>query len=165
MRLVWLRIPILLSLLMFPGLLPARAATEAAPEVSTASYSSSLWPMIMVRPVPVPPAQQERPRLLDDALYASIAGYRTFDYLSTRYALARGAREVVLPQWVVNNRGTFIAFEALATTSEVSGSVWLIRHRHRRLARAVNMFSVGVGVNTVIHNYDQALWSPVTAGQ
>jgi hypothetical protein len=110
-----------------------------------------------------PPAQQERPKLLDDALYASIAGYRTFDYLSTRYALARGAREVVLPQWVVGNRGTFIAFEGLATVSEVSSSVWLIRHRHRRLARTVNMFSVGLGVNTVVHNYDQALWSPVTA--
>jgi hypothetical protein len=165
MRLTWLRIPVLLSVLMFPGLLPARAATEMAPEVNTASYSSSLRPMITVRPLPAPPAQQERPKLLDDALYASIAGYRTFDYLSTRYALARGAREVVLPQWVVGNRGTFIAFEGLATASEVGSSVWLIQHRHRRLARAVNMFSVGLGVNTVVHNYDQALWSPVTAGR
>jgi hypothetical protein len=165
MRLARLRIPVLLSFLMFPGLLPARASTEAAPEVNTSSYSSSLRPMIMVRPKPAPPGQQERPQLLDDALYASIAGYRAFDYLSTRYAMARGAREVVLPQWVVSNRGTFIAFEGLATVSEVSGSVWLIRHRHRRLARAMNVFSVGVGVNTVIHNYDQALWSPVTGGR
>jgi hypothetical protein len=91
MRLTWLRIPVLLSVLMFPGLLPARAATEMAPEVNTASYSSSLRPMITVRPLPAPPAQQERPKLLDDALYASIAGYRTFDYLSTRYALARAS--------------------------------------------------------------------------
>ena len=165
MRLAWLRIPVLLSVLMIPGLLPVRAATEAAPEVSTSSYSSSLRPMILVRPATAPSARQEKPGLLDDALYASIAGYRTFDYLSTRYAMARGAREVVLPQWVVSNHGTFIAFEGLATASEVGGSVWLIRHRHRRLARAMNMFSVGVGVNTVIHNYDQALWSPVTEGR
>jgi hypothetical protein len=164
MRLAWLRFPVLLSVLI-PGLLPAHAAMEAGPEVSTAYYSSSLWPMIKVHPVPASPAQQERPELLDDALYASIAGYRAFDYLSTRYALDRGAREVILPQWVVDHRGTFIAFEGLATASEVGGSVWLIRHRHRRLARAMNMFSVGVGVNTVIHNYDQALWSPIAAGR
>jgi hypothetical protein len=165
MRQAWLRISLLLSLLMVPGLRPAHAATEAGPEVNKASYSSSLWPMIMVRPVPAPPARQERPQLVDDALYASIAGYRTFDYLSTRYALARGAREVMLPQWVVDHRGTFIAFEGLATATEMSGSVWLIRHRHRRLARAMNVFSVGVGVNTVIHNYHQALWSPGTSGR
>lgn len=88
--------------------------------------------MIMVRPMPTPAAQQEKPELLDDALYASIADYRAFDYLSTRYAIQRGAREVVLPQWVVSNRGAFIAFEGIATATEVSGSVWLIRHRHRR---------------------------------
>jgi hypothetical protein len=121
--------------------------------------------MLMVRPAPAPRAQQERPELLDDALYASVAGYRTFDYLSTRYALSRGAREVVLPQWVVSSRGTFIAFEGLATASEVSGSVWLIRHRHRRLARVMNVFSIGMGVGTVAHNYDQALWSQVTVAR
>jgi hypothetical protein len=164
MRLTWLRTPLLLSLLISRGLLPTELAGETAPEVHTASYTSSLWPMIMVRPAPTPAAQQERPGLLDDALCASIAGYRAFDYLSTRYAIQRGAREVVLPQWVVSNRGAFIAFEGLATATEVSGSVWLIRHRHRRLARAANLFSVGLGVNTVVHNYDQALWSPVTAG-
>jgi hypothetical protein len=94
---------------------------------------------------------------LDGALYASIATYRTLDYFSTRRALAGGAREVVLPQWVVNNRGTFIAFEGLATASEVGGSVWLIRHGHRRMARAVNVMSIGLGVQAVVNNYTEPL--------
>jgi hypothetical protein len=101
--------------------------------------------------------EQGKPHLLDGALYASIAGYRTLDYLSTRRALAGGAREVVLPQWVVNNQGTFIAFEGLATVSEVSGSIWLIRHGHRRMARAMNAVSIGLGVQAVVNNYTEPL--------
>jgi hypothetical protein len=101
--------------------------------------------------------QQGRPHLLDGALYASIATYRTLDYFSTRRALAGGAREVVLPQWVVNNRGTFIAFEGLATASEVGGSVWLIRHGHRRIARATNLMSIGLGTQAVVNNYTEPL--------
>jgi hypothetical protein len=111
--------------------------------------------VIAVAPVRVTLPQQERPHLLDDALYASIAGYRALDYLSTRRALAGGAHEVVLPQWVVANRGTFIAFEGLATASEVGGSVWLIRHGHRRMARAVNAVSIGLGAQAVVHNYTE----------
>jgi hypothetical protein len=101
--------------------------------------------------------EQGKPHLLDGALYASIAGYRTLDYLSTRRALAGGAREVVLPQWVVKNQGTFIAFESLATVSEISGSIWLIRHGHRRMARAVNIMSIGLGVQAVVNNYTEPL--------
>jgi hypothetical protein len=101
--------------------------------------------------------KQGSPHLLDLGLYTSIAGYRTLDYLSTRRALAGGAREVELPQWVVDNRGAFIAFEGLATATEVGSAVWLIRHGHRRIARAANAVSVGLGVQTVIHNYTEPL--------
>lgn len=131
------------------------ASAESASEASNLPYSSSLQPIISAARVRVALPEQQRPHLLDDGLYASIAGYRTFDYLSTRRALAGGAREVVLPQWVVNNRGTFIAFEGLATASEVGGSVWLIRHGHRRMARAMNAVSIGLGVQTVVHNYTE----------
>jgi hypothetical protein len=103
--------------------------------------------------------EQGRPHLLDDALYASLAGYRTLDYFSTRRALAGGAHEVILPQWVVDNRSTFIAFEGLATASEIGGSVWLIRHGHRRMARTMNAVSIGLGVQAVVHNYTEPLIS------
>ncbi len=101
--------------------------------------------------------EQGKPHLLDGVFYASIAGYRTLDYFSTRRALAGGAHEVVLPQWVVNNQGTFIAFEGLATVSEVSGSIWLIRHGHRRVARAMNVVSIGLGTQAVVNNYTEPL--------
>jgi hypothetical protein len=135
------------------------ASGEAGPSAPTPAYSSSLRPVIAAAPMRISLPEQGRPHLLDDALYASIAGYRTLDYLSTRRALAGGAHEVILPQWVVNNSGTFIAFEGLATASEVGGSVWLIRHGHRRMARAMNIVSVGLGAQTVAHNYTVPLIS------
>ena len=137
------------------------ASAESAPADSNLPYSSSLHPVIAVAPARIALPQQQRPHLLDDALYAWIAGYRAFDYLSTRRALAGGAREVVLPQWVVANRSTFIAFEGLATAGEVSGSMWLIRHGHRRMARTVNTVSIGLGVRTVVHNYTEPFVVPL----
>jgi hypothetical protein len=135
----------------------ASASAESAEVAPVLAYSSSLRPIIAAAPIRISLPEQGRPHLLDDTLYASIASYRTLDYFSTRRALAGGAHEVVLPQWVVNNRGTFIAFEGLATVSEVSGSVWLIRHGHRRMARAVNMMSIGLGVQAVVNNYTEPL--------
>ncbi len=136
------------------------ASAEPAPSVPIPSYSSSLRPVIAAAPIRIRFPEQGTPHLLDDVLYTSIAGYRTLDYFSTRRALAGGAREVVLPQWVVDNRGTFIAFEGLATASEIGGSVWLIRHGHRRMARAVNSVSVGLGVRAVVNNYTEPLVVP-----
>ena len=131
----------------------ASASGEPAPSAPVPSYSSSLHPVIAAAPARLSLQRQERPHLLDLGLYASVAGYRTLDYLSTRRALAGGAREEMLPQWVVDNRGTFIAFEGLATASEVGGSVWLIHHGHRRIARTMNLVSIGLGTKTVVNNY------------
>src|SRR5262249_15915778 len=124
------------------------ASGEPAPSAPVPSYSSSLHPVIATAPERLSLPRQETPPLLGFGLYASVAGYRPLDYLSTRRALAGGAREKVLPQWVVDNPGTFIAFEGLATASEVGGSVWLIRHGHRRIARTMNLVSIGLGTQT-----------------
>jgi hypothetical protein len=149
-----------LGLLVLCCLLACTSASgEPAPSVPVPSYSSSLRPVIAAAPVRVSIPQQARPHLLDLGLYASLASYRTLDYLSTRRAIAGGAREMVLPQWVVENRGTFIAFEGLATASEVGSSVWLIRHGHRRIARTMNVVSIGLGVQAVVNNYTEPLIS------
>jgi hypothetical protein len=147
-----------LGLLVLCCLLACNAASgEAPPSAPTPAFSSSLRPIISSARVRVSLPEQGKPHLLDDALYVSIASYRTLDYLSTRRALAGGAHEVVLPQWVVNNQGTFIAFEGLATVSEVGGSIWLIRHGHRRMARAMNVMSIGLGTQAVVNNYTEPL--------
>jgi hypothetical protein len=149
---------IAVGLLLLCCLLACTSASgEAAPSVPVPSYSSSLRPVIAAAPVRISLPQQEKPHLLDLGLYASVAGYRALDYLSTRRALKGGAREEVLPQWVVENRGTFIAFEGLATASEIGGSVWLIHHGHRRIARTMNLVSIGLGVQAVVNNYSQPL--------
>jgi hypothetical protein len=151
---------IAVGLLLLCCLLACTSASgEAAPSEAIPSYSSSLRPVIAAAPVRISLPQQERPHLLDLGLYTSVAGYRTLDYLSTRRALAGGAREKVLPQWVVDNRGAFIAFEGLATASEVGGSVWLIRHGHRRMARTMNLVSIGLGTQAVVNNYTEPLVS------
>jgi hypothetical protein len=147
-----------LGLLLLCCLLACNSASgEAPPSVPTPAYSSSLRPIISTARLRISLPEQGKPHLLDGALYASIVSYRTLDYFSTRRALAGGAREVVLPQWVVDNRGTFIAFESLATVSEVSGSIWLIRHGHRRTARVMNAMSIGLGVQAVVNNYTEPL--------
>ena len=147
-----------LGLLVLCCLLACTSASgEPAPPAPTPAYSSSLRPAIAAARVRVSLPEQGRPHLLDGALYASIASYRTLDYLSTRRALAGGAHEVILPQWVVNNHGTFIAFEGLATASEIGGSMWLIRHGHRRMARTMNAVSIGLGTQAVVHNYTEPL--------
>jgi hypothetical protein len=146
------------GLLLLCALLACESASgEPAPSTPVPSYSSSLHPVIAAAPVRLSLPRQETPHLLDLGLYASVAGYRTLDYLSTRRALAGGARERVLPQWVVENRGTFIAFEGLATASEVTGSVWLIHHGHRRMARTMNLVSIGLGTQAVVNNYTEPL--------
>jgi hypothetical protein len=146
---------VLVGLSLCLGLLPPHALGATAPDTQPLSISRSLAPVILVRPKETPLPQQERPQLLDHALYLSIAGYRTFDYLSTRYALANGAQEAILPPWVVDHRETFLAFEGIATATEVESSVWLIHHHHRHLARTMNILSIGAGVDTVLHNYGQ----------
>jgi hypothetical protein len=133
------------------------ASGEPAPSAPVPRYSSSLRPVIAAASVRIPLPEQGKPHLLDDALYASILSYRALDYFSTRRALAGGAHEVILPQWVVENRGTFIAFEGLATASEIGGSVWLIRHGHRRMARTMNVVSIGLGTQAVVNNYTEPL--------
>jgi DNA-binding transcriptional LysR family regulator len=144
---------VLFGLSLCVALVPAHALGETAPDTQPLSISRSLAPVILIRPREAPLPQQERPHPLDDALYLSIAGYRTFDYLSTRDALANGAHEAVLPQWVVDHSETFLAFEGIATATEVESSVWLIHHHHRRLARTMNILSIGAGVGIVVHNY------------
>lgn len=151
---------VVFGLLLLCCLLACRSAFgEAAPSAPVPSYSSSLHPVIATAPMRISLPEQGRPHLLDLGLYASVASYRTLDYLSTRRALAGGARERVLPQWVVENRGTFIAFEGLATASEIGGSIWLIRHGHRRVARTMNVVSIGLGVQAVVNNYTEPLIS------
>lgn len=171
----WMRLALWLTLLMAfgPGVPRASGATAfegaalpgPAVEPSTSVISSSLERPMFIRPAMAPRPRLEQPTFADRALYVGIAAYRTMDLVSTQHAIAWGAREVVLPQWVVANTAVFAGFEGLSTVGEVGASVWLIHHRHRRMARALNMMSISLGTNTVLHNYKQNLWSPVTAGR
>ncbi len=140
-------------IVMFHFLILGSAFGET--EVAMVPFSSSAMPIEIVHSTTLhlvrPPVQK-----LDVALYASIAGYRTLDYVSTRRALDAGGRETQLPQWVVDSSPTFVAFEGLATAVETGISVWLIRHGRRDAARTFNAVSISLGTRTVLHNYQVA---------
>src|SRR5579885_3439010 len=112
----WMRLALWLTLLMAFGPAvrracgaPAVAGTRPAEpgEAPTSVISSSLERPLLIRPSMAPRPRLEQPTWADGSLYVGIAAYRTMDLISTQHAIARGAREVVLPQWVVANTAVF----------------------------------------------------------
>lgn len=90
---------------------------------------------------------------LDYSLYGGVVTYRALDYLST----AKCARDILchereLPRAVIETQGGLAAFEAGMAGLEIGTSVWLHRHGHRKLARTMDILSVGSGGVTVALN-------------
>lgn len=90
----------------------------------------------------------------DWTLLGAAAGLRYLDYQTTVKALSDPAdfHEAELPDALVDNHPGFAAFE----TSTVVANGWiyraLIRHGHRRLARAGQMINLGALGGTVAFN-------------
>lgn len=97
--------------------------------------------------------QDNRVHFADYVAYAGIATYHALDYQSTRQGLRMGLKEAVLPNALVHSPGAFAGYEAGLTALEVSSSVMLIHHGHRKLARTVNLISIGIGAAVVARNY------------
>src|SRR5208337_4925981 len=80
-----------------------RASTSPEPAVSA---------IVASPPTPEPAVHHafwDRENIL---LFSGIAATRVLDYASTRNFLARGRREILLPQSVVNNSAAFAGIEA-----------------------------------------------------
>lgn len=90
----------------------------------------------------------------DWTLLGAAAGLRYLDYQTTVKALSDPVdlREAELPQALVDNHAGFAAFEA----STVVANYWiyrlLVRHGHRRLARAGQVINLSALGGTVASN-------------
>jgi hypothetical protein len=100
------------------------------------------------------PPRAYRVGLPDAALYTAIVSYRVLDFFSTQPCVHSSyCKEEELPQFVVNTKPGFAAFEFCAAAGEIVSSYALHRRGHGRLARTFDAFSVASGALAVSHNY------------
>jgi hypothetical protein len=88
----------------------------------------------------------------DYVMYGGIVGYRMGDYFTTEKALAHGGVEGELPAALVESKPGFAAYSLGLAALEISGSVYLHKHGHKRIARFADTLSVAAGTRTDIKN-------------
>ncbi|MBV8049799.1 MAG: hypothetical protein JOZ80_01345 [Acidobacteriaceae bacterium] len=99
-----------------------------------------------------PPAHRfwDRENIL---LFSGVAFTRGMDYASTRNFQARGRKEILLPQDVVNNSAAFASIEAAGTITSVGSSYIFHRTGHHTLERWMSIGHISVTAFGDIRNY------------
>jgi hypothetical protein len=107
---------------------------------------------VAVQPPPVPPAHAfwDRENVL---LFSGVALMRGLDYASTRNFQARGRKEILLPQEIVNNSAAFASLEAAGTATSVGISYLFHRTGHHTLERWMSISHISVTAFGDIRNY------------
>jgi hypothetical protein len=126
---------------------PAKAdpAVTSPDAPSSAAIVSSSGPA-----TPAPHAFWDRENV---ALFSTIAVLRGLDYASTRNFQARGRKEILLPQDVVNNSAGFASLEAAATVTSVGIAYLFHRTEHHKLERWVSITHASVTAFGDARNY------------
>ncbi len=86
-------------------------------------------------------------------LFSGVAVMRGLDYASTKNFLARGRKEILLPQDVVENSAGFAALEAAATGTSIGISYLFHRTGHHTLERWVSVTHLSVTAFGDARNY------------
>jgi hypothetical protein len=86
-------------------------------------------------------------------LFSGVAAFRGLDYASTRNFQARGRKEILLPQDVVDDSAAFASVEAAATAASVGISYIFHRTGHHTLERWVSITHIGVTGFGAVRNY------------
>jgi hypothetical protein len=68
-----------------------------------------------------------------------VAIFRVLDYTSTRNMRDRGRQEILLSNWVVDNRPLFIGIEAAGTGLSIGLSYVMHRTGHHKLERLISI--------------------------
>lgn len=107
---------------------------------------------VAVQAPPVPPVHAfwDRENVL---LFSGIAVMRGLDYASTRNFQARGRKEILLPQEIVNNSAAFASLEAAGTATSVGISYIFHRTGHHTLERWMSIGHISVSAFGDIRNY------------
>ncbi len=78
---------------------------------------------------------------------------RGLDYASTRNFQARGRKEILIPQDVVNNSAGFASLEAAATVTSVGVAYLFHRTGHHKLERWISLSHASVTAFGDARNY------------
>lgn len=116
---------------------PALNATEIQPAAASSQEASEhhFW---------------DRTNIL---LFSGVAVFRGLDYASTRNFQARGRKEILLPQDVVDSSAAFAVVEAAGTAASVGVSYIFHRTGHHTLERWVSITHISVTGFGVVRNY------------
>ena len=85
------------------------------------------------------------------ALLAADASVRSLDAYSTRRGFARGDRETVLPNFIVDNDAAMASFSAGVVSIEYLVARKLNRH-HRNIAHLITLIDVSITAPSAVHN-------------
>ena len=86
-------------------------------------------------------------------LFSGVAVMRGLDYASTRNFQARGRKEILLPEDVVNNSAAFASIEAAGTVTSVGISYLFHRTGHHTLERWMSISHISVTAFGDVRNY------------
>lgn len=95
--------------------------------------------------------ERKRPTVqrIDWALLAGNAGVRTYDAVTTRYALTHGKHETILPNAIAGNTVNMALYSAAMIGMDWTVNRMLTRHGHPKLARAFTIIDTAqVGIAT-----------------
>jgi hypothetical protein len=96
-------------------------------------------------------------------LFSGVALFRGMDYASTRNFQARGRKEILLPQDVVNNSAAFAGVEAAGAATSVGISYLFHRTGHHKLERWLSIGHISVTAFGVGRNYSLKTERPALA--
>jgi hypothetical protein len=100
----------------------------------------------------VPDAPKPQLDRTDWAILTADAGSRTLDVYSTRWMLAHGDREVMLPAFIAHHTPVMAAYSAGAVAIDYLGARLLTRHRHPKLAKVALLADFAQDAPWAIHN-------------
>lgn len=158
-RLLWI---VLAAGTICLGTLWAATDPPPAPSLSELDRADANRGMAIIAaaPIPVigPPTAVDAPvhRFWDPTnilLFSGVAITRGLDYASTRNFEARGRKEILLPQDVVDDSAGFASIEAAATATSVGLSYWLHRTGHHSLERWLSITHMSVTAFGDARNY------------
>lgn len=86
-------------------------------------------------------------------LFAGVGAFRALDYTSTRNMRDRGRQEILLSNWVVDNRPLFIGIEAAGTGLSMGLSYLMHRTGHHKVEHLISIGHISVAAFGDARNY------------
>ena len=125
----------LLAILLLAGLTAAQQADPPASALPEAPSPVSVTPAA-TKPVPQSHAFWDHKNAW---LFSGVGVFRVLDYTSTRNMRDRGRQEILLTNWVVDNKPLFIGIEAAATGLSIGLSYVMHRTAHHKVERLISI--------------------------